>query len=235
MKKVGIIQSSFLPWRGYFDLIDDVDLFVFYDDVQFTRRDWRNRNKFKLAQGSSWFTVPVLYSERGACIDEIEIDYKQPWIKKLMSLLNHNYGKTRFGVKYISELKNILAEKPKTLSGLNVTLTHWIMNILEINTQTILSRELLAEGSKTERLVSILKKVEATHYLSGPSAKNYIDKNLFLQSSTSLSFKTYDYGEYDQLFPPFDGAVSIFDLLCAEGKNARSFIKSHTPNEDAIT
>jgi len=234
MMRVGIIQSSFMPWRGYFDLIDDVDIFVFYDDVQFTRRDWRNRNRFKTARGSVWVTVPVQYADQNATIDKVKIDYSQPWVSKWFRLLEHNYSKTRFGRHYISELAAVMEKRPEYLTELNILLIRWVMGVLNIETETILSNQLEVEGSKTERLLSIVEQVGGTHYLSGPSAKNYIDSSLFSNSDVGLAYKSYDYAYYEQLFPPFDGFVSVFDMLCSRGENARELLKSCSPNEVII-
>jgi len=232
--RVGIIQSCFLPWRGYFDFIDDVDLFVFLDDVQFTRRDWRNRNRFKLADGTVWATVPVYHAERGLPIDEILIDYGQSWIEKFLRLLEHGYGQSPFGRLYLPKLAEILHRRYEKLSDLNVVLTRWIMDELDIRTETGMSREFNPRGEKTDRLLSILKTVGATHYISGPTARDYLDEGVFRAAGIGLSYKNYDYPDYPQRYPPFAPQVSVLDLLCNCGPNSRHYLKSARPNEIII-
>ncbi len=228
---IGIIQSSFVPWRGYFDFIDDVDLFVFLDSVHYTRRDWRNRNLFKVAQGPVWVTIPVKYVSRGEVIHNICIDYGQRWIDKITGLLDASYNRALYIEHYRDKFLDILNNRHEKLSELNVALTHWIMSELGINTRTCMSMDYEPVGSKSELLLDIIKKAGATHYLSGPSAKDYLDVNAFAREKISLSFKKYDYPEYPQLYPPFDGHVTVLDLLFNCGPDARSFLKSRTANE----
>ena len=155
--------------------------------------------------------MPVQASTQSAKVQDVLIDYDQPWVKRLKSLITHNYSKSPYGQQYLREMLTIINNKPAKLSDLNIALTLWIMSILDINTDTILASSLCASGEKTERLISILKQTDATEYLSGPSAKSYIDKQKFLEAGIGLSFKTYEYKAYGQLHNPFDGAVSIFD------------------------
>lgn len=232
--RVGIIQSSFLPWRGYFDFIDDVDLFVFLDDVQYTRRDWRNRNRFKVAQGTTWVTVPVRYVERGQSIENVMVDNDQLWIDKSLRLLEHSYGRTPYFGRYIEPLREIMERGHQMLSELNVELIRWLMNELDIMTETRMSREFAPEGVKTERLLSILKKAGASHYLSGPSARDYLDERAFREADIGLSYKSYDYPEYPQPFPPFEGQVSVLDLLFNCGPESPHYLKSRLSNEIVI-
>lgn len=232
--RVGIIQSSFLPWRGYFDFIDDVDLFVFLDDVQYTRRDWRNRNRFKMAQGTGWVTVPVRYAERGQTIEEILVDYDQPWDAKLLRLLEHSYGRTPYFERYIGPLRGLMEQRLRRLSELNIALTRWLMEELEIGTEIRRSRDFAPYGAKTERLLSILQKAGASHYLSGPSARDYLDEEAFRTVGIGLSYKSYHYPDYPQPYPPFDGQVSVLDLLFNCGPDSRHYLKSRVSNEIVI-
>lgn len=230
--KVGIIQSNYIPWRGYFDFIDDVDLFIFYDDVQYTRRDWRNRNTIKTANGLTWLTVPVaLNSGSKTLIQEAKIDYSQKWVKKHTRSLHHAYAKARFFKTYSDEFFHILNNKFETLSELNVTLIKWVIEKLKINTKTKMSREFHPQGKKTDKLIDILSKASATTYLSGPGAKKYLEIEKFKKAGICLEYKSYEYQEFPQLYGRFEPHVSVVDLLFNCGENSKRFLKSLKPNE----
>ena len=232
--KVGIIQSNYIPWRGYFDFIDDVDLFIFHDDLQYTKGDWRNRNKIKTEGRTRWVTVPVKYGSKELLICNTPIDYSQAWTKKHINQFKTWYSRTPFFESYSHEFFYIMQKKHDTISGLNIDLCHWIMKKIEIDTPTRLSSELQPQGSKTERLIDLLKKVKAKTYLSGPSAKGYLDENLFRKHGISLDYKTYDYAPYPQLWGDFVGEVTVLDLLFNLGPNARQYLKSQSSNHAVV-
>jgi len=232
--KVGIIQSNYIPWRGYFDFIDSVDLFVFHDDLQYTKNDWRNRNKIKTRTGLSWLTVPVKYNRTAQLISETEIDYTQKWGQKHINMLKENYQKSPY-FKDISEpFFEIISKRHNYISELNIEIIKFIMQELSIKTPLKMSCELALTGAKTARVIDILKKNGATTYLSGPAAKNYLDENMFKENHISLEYKSYDYPEYPQLWGSFEGAVSVLDLLFNTGTEARKFLKSKTPDVVAL-
>ena len=231
--RVAILQSNYIPWRGYFDLIDDVDLFIVYDDVQYTRRDWRNRNRIKGAGGAIWLTVPVHFSrdQPDNKIQDICIDNSQDWARKHLAGLKHCYAKARFFESYLEEIVELLAGDHEKLSELNVAAIRWAAKQLGIETSFRMSSEFDAQGEKTERLISILCQVGASVYLSGPSARNYIELEQFRQSGIGLEFKNYEYPEYPQLYDGFEPRVSVLDLLFNCGANARDYLKSIGNNE----
>lgn len=230
--KVGIIQSNYIPWRGYFDLIDDVDLFIFYDDVQYTKNDWRNRNRIKTANGLIWLTIPVLFklSEKTS-IQDAKIDYKKHWLRKHEDSILFSYAKAPFFKDYAEDLFSILNKKYVTISELNITLIKWIMQKININTEIKMSSEFRSTGIKTARLINILKQAGATSYLSGPSAKAYLDAKMFRTAGIDLEYKGYEYIEYPQLYGKFEPQVSIIDLLFNCGENSIEYLKSLSPNE----
>ena len=222
--KVGIIQSNFLPWRGYFDFIREVDLFILHDDLQYTKGDWRNRNKIKTIRGSQWNTVPVHYKRTSQLIEETEIDYSSPWNQHMLNRIRGTYHRAPFYDKYFSDLSVMLMEPARTISELNFRLIRWACARLKIDTPIVFSREFRPSGIKTERLIGILKQVKATTYLSGPMAKSYIIPEFFDEAGIKLEYKTYAYPEYPQLYPPYDPYVSILDLLVMTGDDALSYI-----------
>lgn len=233
--KVGMIQSNYIPWRGYFDFIDDVDLFIFYDDVQYTRKDWRNRNKIKTQQGLIWLTVPVKFSMNQLVnINDATIDYSNPWVRKHINSIKVAYSKAPFFEKYFSEFESILQIKYENLSDLNIALILWCMRHLNINTETRMSSEFNPVGYRTDRIIDILKKVKATSYLVGPAAKDYIEVDRFKNAEIALEFKKYDYAEYNQLHGKFEPNVSVMDLMFNCGDDSRKYLKSLQNNEKAF-
>ena len=222
--KVGTIQSNFLPWRGYFDFIREVDLFIIHDDIQYTKGDWRNRNKIKTSQGVKWITVPVHYHQTNQLIEETHIDNSKPWARNILNRIQDSYRKAPHFEPYFSELAELLLAPAESISDLNVRLICWGCSHLEIDTPLTFSRQYHPQGTKTERLIGLLKQVGATTYLSGPAAQVYIKPELFEQAGIELEYKAYDYPGYEQLYPPFDPAVSVIDLLFMVGKEAKKYL-----------
>lgn len=222
--KVGIIQSNFLPWRGYFDFIREVDLFVVEDDLQYTKGDWRNRNRIKTPRGSEWITVPVKYKHTKQLIQDTLVDYSTPWVKKMLNRIRESYRTAPYFEPYFSELSELLNQPAASISDLNLFLIRWACRHLEISTPLVLSQDYHPEGAKTERVISILRQSGADVYLSGPAGKNYILPELFEQAGIQLEYKQYNYPEYEQLYPPFDPAVSILDLFFMKGIEARLYL-----------
>lgn len=227
--KVGIIQSNFLPWRGYFDFIREVDLFILHDDLQYTKSDWRNRNKIKTPRGSEWITVPVNYKRTSQLIEETTIDYSTPWAQKMLNRIKDAYHRAPHFDVYFRELSDLLLEPAASISELNARLVHWACRHLRIDTPIRFSREFHPRGAKTERLIGILKQVRADAYLSGPAAQTYLIPELFEREGIKLEYKKYDYAEYHQLYPPFDSFVSIIDLFFMMGENSRLYLE---PSEE---
>lgn len=225
--KVVILQPSYVPWRGYFHQVQKADLFVLYDDVQYDDRGWRNRNRIKTAQGSRWLTIPV--RSKGAQkdaipIDRIAIDWSQDWARRHLSTLRHAYAGAPHLERYHALLAEHLGRRPSLLADLTCELTIALARELGLGTRFLRSSTLGASGAKTERLLDVLRRVGATRYISGPSARDYLDVPLLEASGISVEFMRYDYPEYPQLHPPFDPQVSILDLLVTHGPDAGRFI-----------
>jgi len=224
--KVGIIQSNFLPWRGYFDFIREVDLFILHDDLQYTKGDWRNRNRIKTARGLEWITVPVNYKTTSQLIEETTIDNSTRWAQKLLNRIREAYSQAPYFGTYFEQLNGLLLEPAATISDLNLRLIHWACGHLQIDTPIEYSREFHPQGTKTERLLGILKQVDATVYLSGPAAQSYLVPELLENEGIRLEYKKYNYPEYLQFPPPFEPYVSIIDLFFMTGENARTYLES---------
>lgn len=223
-----ILQPSYIPWRGFFDLIHDADVFVFYDDVQYDKHGWRNRNRIKTAQGSQWLTIPVNAKgnvSEGTLLKDTRISWTQDWSKKHLGSIRQSYGKAPFFKDFFPLVESFYASRRELLVDLTIESTIALARALGIeHTRFVRSSELGVDGGKTERLVRIMQHVGATRYISGPSARDYIDPDVFAQGGVRLEYKVYGYPEYEQLHPPYDPQVTILDLLFMKGPEAPAFI-----------
>lgn len=226
MKKVAILQSNYIPWKGYFDLIGAVDEFVLYDEMQYTRRDWRNRNQIKTPQGLKWLTVPVLvkgkYHQK---ISETEIDGVS-WTANHWKALEQNYRRAPYFDEISEWLLPLYRLEYPYLSALNLAFIRKICEYLKIKTIITSSESYNLAGEKTERLANICVEAGGDEYVSGPSARNYIDEQVFRQKGIKLSWFEYEgYKEYPQLWGDFTHNVTILDLLFNCGKESQNFMK----------
>jgi hypothetical protein len=215
MKKIAIVQSNYIPWKGYFDLIAAVDEFILYDDMQYTRRDWRNRNKIKTPQGIQWITIPI--QVKGKYYQKIKNTKiaGMKWTVEHWKALTHNYQRAPYFNEIALWLKPLyLTQTYSHLSQLNRTLIEAICAYLQIETVISNSWEYKLIPGKTKRLVDLCAQAGGTHYLSGPSAKYYLDENLFPHQDIQLSWFDYqNYPDYPQLWGNFTHEVTILDLL----------------------
>ena len=229
-KKVAISQSNYIPWKGYFDNIAQVDEFVLYDDMQYTKRDWRNRNKIKTSQGLKWLTIPVeVKGKFFQKINETKISDNN-WTKQHLDILRQNYRKAKCFKEVFPFIENLYneAKQKETISEINYIFLSGICNYLGITTKITFSNDYqLLEKGKTERLVDLCVQLKATEYFSGASAKNYMDEALFLDKNIKVSYFDYsNYKKYTQLYGEFEHGVTILDLLFNEGEGASKFMKS---------
>lgn len=227
-KVVAIVQSNYIPWKGYFDLINLADEFILFDDIQYTRRDWRNRNRIKTANGVRWLTIPV--EVKGKYFQKIKdtMVSDAAWNYKHWDSIVNSYSRAIYFGKYKEMFEELyLGCTEKYLSRINHRFLVAICKLLGISTKISWSMDyLLAEG-KTERLVDLCKQAVADEYISGPSAMEYMDEDLFKKEGIQLSYIDYSgYPEYNQLYSPFDHAVSIIDLIFNEGPDAQQYMKS---------
>lgn len=227
MKKIAILQSNYIPWKGYFDMIAAVDEFILYDDMQFTRRDWRNRNQIKTPQGSQWLTVPVLvkgkYHQK---IRETEIDGTD-WAAAHWKSLVQNYKRAPHFEAVATWLEPIYMEEPFThISVLNRRLIEQVCAYLGIKTKITNSWDYsLAEG-KTERLAELCMQAGGSEYISGPAAKDYVEAQVFDDLKIKLTWFDYSgYPEYAQQWGDFIHGVTILDLLFNCGPDASQFMR----------
>lgn len=227
MKKIAIIQSNYIPWKGYFDLIAAVDEVILYDDMQFTRRDWRNRNQIKTPQGTQWLTVPVrVKGKYHQTIRETEIDGID-WAATHWRSLVLNYKKARHFDEVASFLEPIyMRADHEYLSPLNRVLLESVCQYLGIATRITNSWDYRLAAGKTQRLADLCIQAGGVEYISGPAAKDYLDESVFIDHGLKLTWFDYtDYPEYPQLWTGFVHGVSILDLLFNCGSQAPEFMK----------
>jgi hypothetical protein len=230
-KRLAIVQSSYVPWKGYFDLIRACDEFVLLDDVQFTRRDWRSRNRIKTKDGTAWLTVPV--QSKGRYLQRInEVVVSDPnWGVRHWETIRASYARTPFFADYAPRFEAIFRQPPSDrLSAINHAFIRAICSALGITTRITWSTDYRTRDGRNERLIDLCAQTGATEYLSGPNASGYLDDEAFAAAGITVRFADYTgYPEYPQPFPPFDHTVSALDLLFCTGPRALEYMKELWP------
>lgn len=227
MKKVAIIQSNYIPWKGYFDLIAAADEFILYDDMQYTRRDWRNRNRIKTPQGIQWLTVPVrVKGKYYQKIRETEIEGID-WAAVHWKTLVQNYRRAPRFQEIAIWLEPLYLDETYThLSALNRRFIEAICRYLGIRTAITGSWDYTLVEGKTGRLVELCVQAGGTEYISGPAAKSYLEEKVFSDRGITLTWFDYGgYSEYPQLWGEFVHGVTILDLLFNCGKDAPRYMR----------
>ena len=228
MKKIAILQSNYIPWKGYFDIIASVDEFILYDEMQFTKNDWRNRNIIKTQQGARWLTIPVGQDIHRRICDVSLPD--GPWRVKHWKALVQNYSLASCFRETAAWLAPLYSETQTTLSALNRRFIEEICRVLGIRTVIRDSSEYTLGEGKTERLVNLCRQAGASEYISGPAAKGYLDERLFADQDIRVTWMDYaNYPEYPQLWGPFIHQVSILDLLFNCGADAPRSMRHARP------
>jgi hypothetical protein len=229
-KTVTIVQSNYIPWKGYFDLIRRSDVFVLYDDVQYTRRDWRNRNRIKTPNGLQWLTIPV--EVKGKYTQEIrEVKIADDrWRDEHWKTLRHAYSRAPFFKSYAERIEALYrGADSEWLSEVNRYFIEGVCELLGIRTDIRWSTEFSNQAGKSERLLGICRELNATAYLSGPAAKSYLDEGLFASAGIGVEWMDYSgYPEYPQLYGPFEHGVTVLDLIFNAGPDAGQYLLSHS-------
>jgi hypothetical protein len=226
-KRIAIIQSNYIPWKGYFNIIKCVDEFVLLDDVQYTRRDWRNRNLIKTPGGLKWLTIPVEVKGRyHARIREVQTA-GDSWRRDHWALIREAYRKAAHFSWFSPLLEEAyLGNNERSLSKINFNFISLINGVLQITTPVRWSMDFDSPDEKSERLLGICKALNGTDYISGIAAKEYLQESLFNQNNIQVRWADYSgYPEYRQLHGPFEHGVSIIDLLFNEGPASPGFLK----------
>ncbi len=227
--KIFIIQSNYIPWKGYFDAINEADIVVLYDEMQYTKGDWRNRNLIKTPQGLKWLTIPIDGS--GKTFKKINVTRvkNQDWAIQHWNIIRHNYSRAIHYKEQRHFLENLYrtAQKFELLSDINYFFLAEISAFLGISTPFIWSKELNLRGNKSEKLLNICLDLNADCYLTGPRASGYLDISMFTQNGIIVEWLEYsNYLPYKQVFGDFEHGVSIIDLILNQGENAPNYMKS---------
>ena len=228
--KCAIIQPTYLPWIGYFGMMDIADVFIFYDDVQFVKQSWQQRNKIKTQNGWLWLVVPV-FQDLGQKISKVKINNNINWSNTHWKSIYYSYNKAPFFNEYMTIFKEIYEKEWEYLVDLNITLIKKISEILGIDTKFMLSSELGGiEGTKTDRLINILKLIGADEYITGPSTKAYIEPEKFKGNDITLYWYEFNHPTYAQLYGDFVPYLSVIDLLFNMGDESIKLLREGEEN-----
>ncbi len=232
MKTLAVVQSSYIPWKGYFDLIRAADEFILYDNVQFVKQTWRNRNRVKFPdplRNVRWLTIPVVTRGRlHQLVQDTELN-DPSWARRHWSLLEQTYKSAPHFQVLESTIRELYAQASEMtmLSEINALFLRRLCALMEIETPIRFSRTLpLSVSDRTGKLVELCRLTSSNVYLTGPTAESYLDREQFEREGIDLRFVSYDgYPEYEQLHPPFRHDVSVLDLLFSVGEGFRNFMK----------
>jgi len=223
--RVAVIQSNYLPWRGYFDIIHDVDVFVFYDDVQYDKHGWRNRNRIKCEHGVRWLTVPVRHGGLGPQqLVDVAIDESRAWARKHVATLRQCYAHAPHTDAYLPELEEILGRPRRSLVELDLDVALLLARWLEVDVRLLRSSELGVAGARSDRLLSICRRLGAERYLSGDAARAYLDVELFTTGGVAVEWQTYAHPVYHQLHGDFVSHLSAIDLVLNCGRSSAAIL-----------
>lgn len=227
-KTVVIHQPDFMPYLGFFHRFLDADLYIVLDHVQFVygSRAWTHRDKIKTAAGEKWLTVSVNKPPRNTAINKVKLSIETNWQKNNLALLQENYSKAAYYSEIFPEIETLYAKQYDNLSEFNLGSIKMIMSLLDIEIPWVFSSSLEPQGTKNALLVDLLKKVDATHYLSGIGAKDYFDPEPFKEANIHLVWQQFNHPIYPQLHGDFISHLSSLDMLFNCGiKNARKIIR----------
>lgn len=232
--RVTIHQPQFLPWLGYLDKIDQADLFIVLDTVQFKKNEWQNRNRIRTATGWQWLTVPVL-QHFGQRIDDVLINPTAAWRVQHLRALDLHYARASYRDRYVPELRELYAGPWAKLGDINGAVIRWLLKAYGITTPVHYASEWPAREEPTDRLVDLCRAVGATHYLAGPGADAYMDKPRFEASGVRLEMQAFQHPTYRQVYEPFESNLSALDLLLMQGPNALATLRRARPAPNSMT
>lgn len=229
---VAILQPGYIPWLGFFDQVRRSDVFVYYDDVQYDKHGWRNRNRIKSPKGPQWLTVPVLHKGMNKpLITEILIDNRSPWQRKHAGSIRQFYSDAPYIETYIPELESLFNQPWERLADLDIAVIELMCRWLGLKRQTVRSSELGIQGAQSERLAAICGHFGATRYLSGDSARDYLDLDRFQSRNIAVEWQQYLHPVYGQLHGEFVPYLSALDLLLNEGPESLNILSSQKLTE----
>lgn len=218
---VGILQPSYLPWLGYIEQIARCDVFVFYDDVQYDKGGWRNRNRIKVPGGPHWLTVPVLSKGRSfPLVRDTRIDNTRSWARDHLRTLAQYYSKAPYFDRYFPQLSAILSRQWELLALLDREIIEWLCGALGVGTPLRWSSELGVAGDRLDRLIGIVKHFGGDVFYEGAAGKSYIPPEYFESNGVRVEFQDYVHPAYPQLHGAFVSHLSVLDLLFNVGPDS---------------
>jgi hypothetical protein len=222
---VAILQPGYLPWLGYFDLMRSADVFVVYDDVQFDKHGWRNRNRIKCAHGLQWLSVPVRHHDRGKpLILDIEIDNTKDWAQKHAATIRHCYARAPHLEPLATEVETVLERGWERLVELDLELASTMAAHLGVSTRVLRSSDLGVSGERNGRLLEICRLLEGERYLSGVAARDYLDVDLFARNGIEVEWQNLDHPVYPQLHGGFVSHLSALDMILNCGQDSAAIL-----------
>ncbi len=232
--RVTIHQPQFLPWLGYLDKIDQADIFIVLDTVQFKKNEWQNRNRIRTAKGWQWLTVPVL-QHFGQRIDEVLINPTAAWKAQHLRALDMHYARAPYRNRYLAQLRELYAAPWNKLSDLNMATVQWLLEAYGIITPVHRAADYPARDEPTDRLIDLCRAVGATQYLAGPGAEHYMDKPRFESSGVRLNLQVFQHPIYRQVYEPFEPNLSALDLLLMQGPEALTTLRRMRSMDHSMT
>jgi hypothetical protein len=226
MMRVTIHQPQYLPWLGYLDKIDQADVFVILDSVQFKKNEWQNRNRIRTAQGWQWLTVPVRH-RFGQKIQDVVIEESSGWRARHLRALEIHYSRAAFRDEGLGSLQQVYQQQTELLADLNVATVRWFLQSFDIQTPMILASEIETREEPTDRLIDICRAVGATHYLAGPGAGAYMNVSKFKDSGVNLEIQEFQHPQYNQCYKPFLSGLSALDLLFNHGSQGLKYLREN--------
>lgn len=223
--RVAIHQPQFLPWLGYLDKIDQADLFVVLDTVQFKKQEWQNRNRIRTAQGWQWLTVPILH-KFGQKLSDVRINPTVDWPAKHLRAIEMHYERARHCTRFFEGLRDLYGRPWERLADLNLAVIRWLLDAFGIKTPLRLASEMALREEATDRLIDICRTVAATHYLAGAGAVGYMDMPRFEASGLRIEVQDFRHPVYPQCYEPFEPGMAAIDLLFTCGDEALDRLRS---------
>jgi hypothetical protein len=232
--RVTIHQPQFLPWLGYLDKIDQADVFIMLDTVQFKKNEWQNRNRIRTAKGWQWLTVPVR-QHFGQRIDEVRIIPTAAWKARHLRALEMHYARAPYRDRYLAQLRELYAAPWDKLSQLSKATVQWLLKAYGITTPVHSAAQYPARDEATDRLIDLCRTVGATRYLAGPGAEHYMDKPRFESSGIRLDIQVFRHPVYRQVYEPFEPNLSALDLLFMQGPDALTALRQARSRDHSLT
>jgi len=219
------MQPGYLPWLGFFELIYNCDIFVLLDDVQYTKKDWRSRNRIRTKDGWMWLTVPVSTKNKQLqLINEARINPCSEWRKKHLKAIEINYHRAKYFRKYFPYFEKLYADDWEYLVDLDVEIINWLMGVLNIKTPIIKSSSLNTQGKKEDKIINICRKLGAVELYDSKAAQNILDLSKFSKEGIMIKFQDYQHPIYNQIYKPFIPYMSVIDLLFQWGPESLNIL-----------